>query len=135
MQRNDGILSALQREYDEASMLRSLGDCLGVEFHPKSLPLPGGGVMEIDGYSSEANTVCEVFSGNGQMSEQEEELVLLNACKLRYVAQTLGNTVRQILLFRDRETAQCFCDSRRVRDAIGDTELEVCVLTASAIAC
>jgi hypothetical protein len=135
MKRSDGILSALQREHDEAQMLRRLGDYMGVEFHPKSLPLPGGGVMEIDGYSSAANAVCEVFSSHGLMTDEEEELALLNACKLRYVAQTLGNTVRQILLFQDRQTAQCFCNSRRILDAIGDTDVEVCVLADAAALC
>ncbi len=126
------ILSALQRQHDEAVMLRSLGNWMGVEFHPKSMPLPGGGVMEIDGYSSQANAVCEVCTNEGPMSPEEEEMVLLNACKLRYFAQAMGNTVRQILLFRDRSVAQGFCNSNRVLDAMGDSAVEVCVITRAA---
>jgi hypothetical protein len=127
------ILSALQRERQEAGMLRSLGDSMGVEFRPKSLPLPGGGVMEIGGYSSKANTVCEVCMNEGTLTAEEEEMILLNALKLNYAAQTLGNTVRKIMLFRDRTAAQGFCNSPLVRDAMGDDSLlEVCVLMANA---
>lgn len=122
------LLTALQRQQDEARMLQSLGRCLGVEFHPKSLPLPGGGVMEIDGYSARANTVCGVCASEGNLNEDEEELALMSALKLSYVAQTLGNTVRQILLFRDPKAARAFCTSNRVQDAMQDSTLEVCVL-------
>ena len=87
--------------------------------------------MEIDGYSSKANTVCEVCASEGQMSAEEEEMLLLNACKLRYFAQTMGNTVRQILLFRDQNVARGFCRSNRVLDAMGDSAVEVCVITSA----
>jgi hypothetical protein len=122
------LLNALHREQDEASMLRSLGNCMGVEFHPKSLPLPNGGVMEIGGYSAKGNAVCEVCATEGGLSEDEEETVIMNALKLNYVAQSLGNTVRQILLFRDRESASSFCTSDRVQSAMQDSTIEVCVL-------
>jgi hypothetical protein len=122
------LLNALQRQQDEARMLQTLGRCMGVEFHPKSLPLPGGGVMEIDGYSAKANAVCGICASEGSLSEDEEELALMSALKLSYVAQTLGNTVRQILLFRDPKAARAFCASNRVLDAMQDSTLEVCVL-------
>lgn len=123
------LLKALHREQDEARMLQSLGRCMGTEFHPKSLPLPGGGVMEIDGYSAKANAVCGLCSSEGALNDEQEELVLMNALKLNYVAQTLGNTVRQILLFRDPKTARAFCTSDRVQEAMQDSTLEVCVLS------
>jgi hypothetical protein len=122
------ILLALQRQQDEARMLQSLGRCMGVEFHPKSLPLPGGGVMEIDGYSAQANAVCGVCTSQGTLDDAQQEQVLMSALKLDYVAQTLGNTVRQILLFRDANAARAFCSSDRVREAMRDSTLEVCVL-------
>jgi hypothetical protein len=125
------LLSALQQQQDEARMLQSLGRCMGVEFLPKSLPLPGGGVMEIDGYSAKGNAVCGICTSEGALNEQQEELVLMNALKLSYVAQTLGNTVRQILLFRDPKTARAFCTSGRVQEAMQDSALEVCVLAVA----
>ncbi|BDC49149.1 hypothetical protein F183_A14650 [Bryobacterales bacterium F-183] len=130
---NQGLLSALQREEREASMLRSLGNCLGVEFTPKSLPLPGGGVMEIDGFSAKANTVCEVCAADGELSEDEAEMLMLNTLKMRYAAHTLGNTVRRILLFRNERTALDFCGRSIVQQAMGDDmSLEVCVLSGAA---
>jgi hypothetical protein len=125
----NGILSALQRQYEEARMLRTLGQSMGVEFHPKSLPLPGGGVMEIDGYSSQANAICEVCSNNGHLSLAEQELLLMNAFKLRYAAQTLGNTVRQILLFRNRDAAEDFCGNQQVLEEMDGAPLEICLIT------
>lgn len=123
------ILSALQRQHEEARMLQTLGRSMGVEFHPKSLPLPGGGVMEIGGYSPQANAVCEVCANDGHLSIEEQEDVLMNAFKLRYAAQSLGNTVRQILLFRNRDAAEDFCGSARVLDAMDGAPLEVCLIT------
>jgi hypothetical protein len=125
------LLSALQRQQDEARMLRSLGRCMGVEFHPKSLPLPGGGVMEIDGYSAKANAVCGLCTSEGGLDADQEEVALMSALKLSYVAQTLGNTVRQILLFRDPKAARAFCASDRVQNAMQDSTLEVCVLASA----
>lgn len=132
---NQGLLSALQREEREANMLRSLGKCMGVEFTPKSLPLPGGGVMEIDGFSAKANTVCEVCAADGELSEDEAENLMLNTLKMRYAAHSLGNTVRRILLFRSERTALDFCGRPSVQQAMGDDmSLEVCVLAAAAAA-
>ena len=126
------ILNALQRQHDEARMLRTLGQSMGVEFHPKSLPLPGGGVMEIDGYSSQANAICEVCSSNGHLSLEEQELLLMNAFKLRYAAQSLGNTVRQILLFRNRDAAEDFCGNEHVLEEMDGAPLEICLITPAA---
>jgi hypothetical protein len=123
------LRSALQQQHEEARMLRTLGQSMGVEFHPKSLPLPGGGVMEIDGYSSKANAICEVCSSNGHLSLQEQEMLLMNAFKLRYAAQTLGNTVRQILLFRNRDAAEDFCGNRQVLEEMDGVPLEICLIT------
>lgn len=125
------LLSALQRQGEEARMLQSLGRCMGVEFRPKSLPLPGGGVMEIDGYSAKANAVCGICSCEGTLDQEQEESALMNALKLNYVAQTLGNTVRQILLFRDPKAARAFCTSNRVQNVMQDSTLEVCVLASA----
>lgn len=130
---NNGILTLLRREEREANMLRTLGNCMGVEFTPKSLPLPGGGVMEIDGFSAKANTVCEVCAADGVLTEDEAEILMLNTLKLRYAAHSLGNTVRRILLFRSERTALDFCGRRSVQQAMGDDlSLEVCVLAAAA---
>lgn len=126
------ILSALQQQHEEARMLWTLGQSMGVEFHPKSLPLPGGGVMEIDGYSPQANAICEVCSSNGHLSLAEQELLLMNAFKLRYAAQTLGNTVRQILLFRNRDAAEDFCGNQHVLEEMDGAPLEICLITPAA---
>ena len=132
---NSGLLLTLKREQlkrqrYEAHMLRCLGEALGGEFHPKSLPLPGGGVMEIGGYSAQANAVCEIYPGEREeMTEVDEETMLLNALKLRYFAQVAGNNIRQILLFQNAAAANRFCGSHRVRAALGDdTGVEVCVM-------
>lgn len=131
LDREFGMLeAALEEEAATASMLRSLGDSMNADFHPKSLPLPGGGVMELAGFSAAPNVVCEVCAVEGPLSVQAEEAAVASALKLLHAAQVLGNTARLVLLFRDRVAARQFCSSPRCRSVVEETGVEIRVVAA-----
>ena len=124
------LLATLQREGTEAAMLRWLGESLGVRLTPKSLPLPGGGVLEIDGFSASPGVLCQVHSTIGPMSPEQERSAVLDAFKLAYAAGVLGNTSKRILLFRDEKTANTFRRKVSVagdlRESIVDVRVAAC---------
>jgi hypothetical protein len=113
------LLAALERQGLEATMLHWLGESLGVRLTPKSLPLPGGGVLEIDGFSASPGVLCQVHAQTGPMSPEQEDSAVMDAFKLAYAACALGNTSRRILLFRDPVTARGF---QRKLSVAGDLE-------------
>lgn len=117
----------LVREETEAAMLRSFGDHLGARLNPKSLPLPSGGYLEIDGFSASPAVLCQVHSEVGPVTQEHERITMFDILKLNYAANVLGNTARRVLLFRDQATARWICSSPEVADELGDSGIEVCV--------
>ena len=111
-------------------MLRTLGEYLGTRLSPKSLPLPGGGCLEIDGFSTSPAVLCQVHSEVGPLTAEREKVAVLNILKLNYAGNALGNTARRILLFRDKNTARRLCSTPEVADQLGESGIEVCVAPA-----
>lgn len=123
--------AALEREYSEAAMLRSFGRHLGARLHPKSLPLPSGGYLEIDGFSVSPAVLCQVHSEVGPLTREQERTTMFSIVKLSYAANVLGNTARRILLFRDKSTARKICSTPEFAERIGDSGIEVCIAAAA----
>jgi hypothetical protein len=119
------LLATLEMEGIEASMLRTLGKSLGVVLTPKSLPLPGGGALEIDGFSASPGVLCQVHGALGPLSPEQENAALLDAFKLAYAASILGNTARRILLFRDPAAALRFRYNLEANEALEESIVEV----------
>ena len=117
----------LEREQTEAAMLRSFGEFLGARLNPKSLPLPRGGHLEIDGFSASPAVLCQVYSEVGPVTHEQDRLTMFDILKLNYAANVLGNTARRILLFRDKVTARRVCSRPEVADQLGDSGIEICV--------
>ena len=111
-------------------MLRSFGHHLGAHLHPKSLPLPSGGYLEIDGFSVSPAVLCQVHAETGPMTHEQERTTMFDILKLSYAANVLGNTARRILLFRDRTTARRVCSTPEFAYQLGTSGIEVCVAAA-----
>ena len=122
--------AALEREQTEATMLRTFGDYLGTRLNPKSLPLPGGGHLEIDGFSMSPAVLCQVHSEIGPLTQAQQRTALFDIVKLSHAGSVLGNTARRILLFRDKKTARRLCATPEVAACLGDSGIEVCVAPA-----
>jgi hypothetical protein len=127
---SEPLVATLEREETEAAMLRSFGEHLGVRLNPKSLPLPSGGHLEIDGFSVSPAVLCQVHSEMGPVTAEQEQVTVFDILKLGYAASVLGNSFRRILLFRDRATAHRICSTPEVADELGDSGIEVCIATA-----
>ena len=126
----EALDATLEREQTEATMLRTFGEHLGARLNPKSLPLPGGGHLEIDGFCMSPAVLCQVHSEIGPMTPEQERITLVDILKLNHAGSLLGNTARRILLFRDKKTARRLCQTPEVADCLGDSGIEVCVAPA-----
>jgi hypothetical protein len=126
----EALDASLEREQTEAAMLRTLGENLGANFHPKSLPLASGGYLEIDGFSASPAVLCQVHAAMGPLTAEEERRTLADILKLSHAANVLGNTARRILLFRDQKTARTVCAAPEVAFQLGDYGIEVCIAAA-----
>ena len=126
----EALDATLERERTEAKMLRSFGEHLGARLDPKSLPLPGGGFLEIDGFSASPAVLCQVHSEIGPLTSEHERVAIADILKLSYAASALGNTARRVLLFRDRKTARRVCSAPEVASQLGDSGIEVCLAFA-----
>ena len=126
----EALDATLEREQTEATMLRTFGEHLGARLNPKSLPLPGGGHLEIDGFCMSPAVLCQVHSEIGPMTQEQERITLVDILKLNHAGSLLGNTARRILLFRDKKTARRLCQAPEVADCLGDSGIEVCVAPA-----
>ena len=122
------LTDTLQRERTEAAMLRNFGLHLGTRLSPKSLPLPSGGHMEIDGFSTSPAVLCQVRSEIGPLTQEQEQSTIFDILKLSYAANVLGNTARRVLLFRDKATARQICSRPEVAEELGDFGIEVCAV-------
>jgi hypothetical protein len=123
----ESLDAILKREETEADMLRAFGDFLGTRLRPKSLPMPGGGYLDIDGFSLSPAVLCQVHSETGLFTQVQERIAIFDIIKLNYAARALGNTARRVLLFRDKSTARRICSTPKVADQLGDSGIEVCV--------
>jgi hypothetical protein len=124
----EALKDTLKRERTEAEMLRNFGQHLGARLNPKSLPLPGGGHMEIDGFSMSPAVLCQVHTEIGPVTAEQERVAIFDILKLNYAANILGNTARRVLLFRDKATARLLCSTPEVADQLGDSGIEVCAI-------
>jgi hypothetical protein len=127
---SESLDKRLQREETEAAMLRTFGDHLGARFRPKSLPLPSGGHLEIDGFSVSPAILCQVHAEVGVPTTEQGRVAIFDIVKLNHAANVLGNTARRILLFRDTATARRVCGTPEVADVLDDSGIEVCVAAA-----
>ena len=94
----EALDAILKREQTEAAMLRNFGNHLGAQLNPKSLPLPSGGYLEIDGFSVSPAVLCQVHSEIGPLTDEQEQNAMFDILKLNYAASFLGNTSRRVLL-------------------------------------
>jgi hypothetical protein len=126
----ESLGTTLRRERTEAAMLRTFGDHVGARFSPKSLPLPSGGYLEIDGFSVSPAVLCQVHAEVGTPTVEHKQVAMFDILKLNHAANVLGNTSRRVLLFRDQATAHRICAAPEVANELDDSGIEVCIAAA-----
>lgn len=127
---SEALYATLKREQTESAMLKTFGEYLGARLNPKSLPLPSGGYLEIDGFSISPAVLCQVHSEIGPLTLDQQRLAMFDILKLSYAGSVLGNTARRILLFRDKATARRVCSMPEFADRLGDSGIEICITSA-----
>jgi hypothetical protein len=90
----------------EDELIRELGKKLGVLLMKKTLALPNGGRLELDGASESAPIVCEAWAHVGPAKAAQRHKVMTDAFKLTFAAQFLPQGTRKILVTADVEVVQ-----------------------------
>lgn len=122
--------SAEQRDA-EPLILAELEVVLGVALAKRSLQLPGGSRVEIDGADADGSVFVEVFSHQGRLKGGQVHKVARDALKLITVARDQPASVRLFLAFADDAAAACVCGKSWLSEALSNWGIEVFVADLS----
>jgi hypothetical protein len=99
----------------EQLILDKLKDQLDADLEPRSLQLPGGSRVDVDGVSADESVFIEIFARQGKLKGGQRRKVAQDALKLITLARSRPNA-RCIIAFGDTEAEQCVAgDSWRRR--------------------
>ncbi len=119
--------SAEQRSA-EPLILAALAAKLGVPLTPKTLSLPGGSRVDVDGVADDHSVLVEVFAHQGPLKGGQIHKVARDALKLITVAKSLGpERSRLILAFGDQEASAKVSGKSWLAEALVTWDVEVFV--------
>ena len=95
--------SAIQRDAEKV-ILERVSRLLGVTVAPRTLPLPGGARVEVDGASADASVLLEVFARQGPLKGGQQKKICQDALKLITLARNHPGA-RLLLVFADEQAA------------------------------
>jgi hypothetical protein len=99
--------SAAQREC-ETHILRAVEKEVGCPLTKRRVPLPNGGLLEVDGCSEGSTVLCEAWAHQGRVRPAQKSKVVTDAAKLFLAGQIVGGNPRLVLAFADEVPAMWF---------------------------
>jgi hypothetical protein len=118
--------SDVQREA-EPVILAGVSAQLGVGLVPRSLRLPGGARVDVDGAAEDESVFVEVFAHQGRLRGGQFHKVARDALKLITVGRGKP-TARLILAFGDKEAAASVTGGSWLAEALSVWKVEVFVV-------
>jgi hypothetical protein len=118
--------SAVQRGA-ESAILDALSAEFGVALAPRSVPLPNGARVDVDGATADFSVLVEAFSRQGALKGGQQKKVCQDALKLI----TLGRIhpgARLVIAFADPEAATYATRGTWVAEALATWGIEVIVV-------
>jgi hypothetical protein len=110
----------------EAVILAGVAANVGKELVPRSLALPDGARVDVDGVASDESVLVEVFAHQGRMKGSQPKKVAQDALKLITLARSRPDA-RLILAFGDSDAASCVQGRSWLAEALRTWGLEVVV--------
>ena len=89
-------------------MVALLAHELGVPLTPRTIAVADGRRVEIDAVSPDLRVLCEAWAHQGPPKSAQRNKVLVDALKLAFVREELGNDARLILLMSDEAAVAPF---------------------------
>jgi hypothetical protein len=118
--------SAIQREAEKVILERA-SHLLGVTLAPRSLSLPGGARVDVDGASADLSVLLEVFARQGMLKGGQQKKVCQDALKLITLGR-LHPRARLLLVFADDQAAAYATTRTWVAEALATWGVEVIVV-------
>lgn len=118
--------SAPQREA-EPLILAGVGVQLGVKLEPRSMALPGGARVDVDGVADDKSVFVEVFAHQGRLRGGQFHKVARDALKLITLARGHPDA-RLIIAFGDPDAAQCVTATSWLAEALRTWGVKVFVV-------
>lgn len=129
--RTDGAMAhasdSREQRQAEPLILEGVGRALGATLKPRTLRLPDGARIDVDGVAADESVLCEVFSRQGRLKGAQFHKVARDALKLITAARSRPDA-RLVLAFGDDEAASCVTGTSWLAEAIRTWGLEVIVV-------
>jgi hypothetical protein len=122
--------SSHEQQAVEAVILNGLTEELGV-VAPRSLVLPNGARVDVDGVSDDESVLVEVFAHQGVLRGGQYHKVARDALKLITLARTRP-AARLVLAFGDEVAARCVMGKSWLAEALRTWGVEVRVVELDA---
>jgi hypothetical protein len=82
----------------ELVLVKAVADRLGVALEKKTLNLPGGATVQLDGCNQAERVACEAFARQGEMNPGQKRKLGNDILKLLLVERRLGGAWRKIVV-------------------------------------
>jgi hypothetical protein len=102
---------SLAQRVAEPLILAGIAKSVGRDLSPKSLKLPNGARVDVDGVDSAESVFVEVFAKQGRLRGAQFHKVARDALKLITLTKDRNNATC-IIAFGDQEAAACVTASR-----------------------
>jgi hypothetical protein len=119
--------SSHEQRLAEPVILAGAAAQLGVALAPRSLVLPGGARVDVDGVAPDGSAFVEVFAHQGKLRGGQFHKVARDALKLITLARR-HPTARLAIAFGDMEAAGCVSGGSWVAEALRTWGVQVLVV-------
>jgi hypothetical protein len=116
----------------EPLILSGIATRLGVDLVPRSLSLPRGARVDVDGVAPDESVFVEVFAHQGRLRGGQFHKVARDALKLITLAQS-RREARLVIAFADEDAAKCVTGKSWLAEALSTWEIEVIVVDLEAV--
>ncbi len=110
----------------EPLILAGVGERLGVALEPRSLKLPGGARVDVDGVAPDESVFVEVFAHQGRLRGGQFHKVARDALKLITLARD-RHDAKLVIAFGDQAAADCVTKRSWLAEALQTWRIEVVV--------
>jgi hypothetical protein len=112
----------------ERAMIAALSADLGVALAPRSITLPSGNRLAVDGMSDDPLIYCEAWAHQGPPKSAQRAKVAKDLLKLTFLASVAPTPPRLILLFSDKAACAPFRSRSWIADVIAASHVDVMVV-------
>lgn len=115
----------------ETELMQMLGRELGCVLQPHYIRLNERSSIQIDGFSSDARILCEVYAHVGTLRGGQPDKIAEDILKLNLAAGRKGGQWRKVLLFADDAACRLLKGYSWLAEACKDSQIEIKIAAIS----